>query len=214
MCEAEQSKAKRSDIKLKLNRAPSDCILIQWLNRRKNNNLQFIEMGRGMVFIPCFSDELHAIGKSSVFVFVRFVLFDSYFNIDQTYSNVSLSHRLCSLCVHHVHEVSISNRIDFRASYDMDHILQLLMALSRLSVTNENELQLKFNFFIEVFRWINTSVRAQLQLIAVHKNMFMSNIMRNKMPNVMHNQRSHDGRIPESSQAGEITEKNFQFFLI
>lgn len=52
---------------------------------------------------------------------------------------------------------------------------------------------------------IRTSVRAQLQLIAVHKNMFIKSMIRNKMPNVMHNQSSHDGRIPPSSHAGDIT---------
>lgn len=55
---------------------------------------------------------------------------------------------------------------------------------------------------------IFTSVRAQLQLIAVHKKMFISNMMRNRMPSVMQSQRSHDGRIPPSSHAGEITEND------
>lgn len=51
----------------------------------------------------------------------------------------------------------------------------------------------------------HTSVRAQLQLIAVHKNMFINSMMRNKIPNVIHSQRSHDGRIPPSSHAADIT---------
>lgn len=62
---------------------------------------------------------------------------------------------------------------------------------------------------MDAIRWIIvrtcTSVRAQLQLIAVHKNMFINSMMRNKIPNVIHSQRSHDGRIPPSSHAGDIT---------
>lgn len=58
-----------------------------------------------------------------------------------------------------------------------------------------------------------TSVRAQLQLIAVHRKMFISNIIKNKMPSVIHNQRSHDGRMPASSQSADIT-KIYTFFFL
>lgn len=63
-------------------------------------------------------------------------------------------------------------------------------------------------FVLQVYS-IRTSVRAQLQLIAVHKKMFISNMIRNRMPRVMHNQSNHDGRIP-SSHTGEITESKHE----
>lgn len=43
-----------------------------------------------------------------------------------------------------------------------------------------------------------TSVLAQLQLIAVHRNIFINNMMRNKIPKVIASQRSQGGRIPSS----------------
>lgn len=50
-----------------------------------------------------------------------------------------------------------------------------------------------------------TSVRAQLQLIAVHRKMFINNIIKNRIPSVMHSHSSQDGRMPVSSQAGDNT---------
>lgn len=54
-------------------------------------------------------------------------------------------------------------------------------------------------------RWI-TSVLAQLQLMAVQRKIFISNMMRNSTPKVMASHSSQLGRIP-SSQFGEITAK-------
>lgn len=53
----------------------------------------------------------------------------------------------------------------------------------------------------------HTSVLAQLQLIAVHKKMFISNIIRNKTPRAIVSHNSQAGLTPPSSQSGEITEK-------
>lgn len=55
-----------------------------------------------------------------------------------------------------------------------------------------------------------TSVRAQLQLIAVHRKMFINNIIKNKMPSVMHSHSSQDGRMPVSSHIGDITVNGFR----
>lgn len=138
-----------------------------------------------------------------VFVFV----FSTYdlFNIDQTYSSVSLNRHLYSLCDHLVREVNTVNHTDFRASYGMDRILLLLMAPFRLSMDNFTYFQFPFILYNYIANKIHTSVRAQLQLIAVHKNMFIKSMIRKRMPSVIHNQRSQDGRIPPSSQAGDIT---------
>lgn len=48
----------------------------------------------------------------------------SFINIDQTYWNVLLIHRLYILYVRHDHVMNIVSHIDCRASYDMDHTLQ------------------------------------------------------------------------------------------
>lgn len=137
-----------------------------------------------------------------------FCIFSTYdlFNIDQTYSSVSLNRHLYSLCDHLVREVNTVNHTDFRASYGMDRILLLLMAPFRLSMDKFHIFfQFPFILYNYIANKIHTSVRAQLQLIAVHKNMFIKSMIRKRMPSVIHNQRSQDGRIPPSSQAGDIT---------
>lgn len=53
-----------------------------------------------------------------------------------------------------------------------------------------------------------TSVLAQLQLIAVHRNIFIRSIIKNRTPKAIVNQSNHDGRTPVSSQTGEITVTN------
>lgn len=58
-----------------------------------------------------------------------------------------------------------------------------------------------------------TSVRAQLQLIAVHRKIFINNMIKNNMPNVIANHNSHGGRMPLSSQTAETSVIKFLFIL-
>lgn len=131
------------------------------------------------------------------------------FNTDQTYSNVLLSRRLCNL-YDHVHVMNNAIHIDFHASYDMDHILQWLMAPFRLSAKIKNSINRNAQSATSVCGFkkkrnvLITSVRAQLQLIAVHKKIFINNIIKNKMPKVIHNHNSQAGR-KASSHTGETT---------
>lgn len=55
-----------------------------------------------------------------------------------------------------------------------------------------------------------TSVLAQLQLIAVHRKMFISNMIRKSTANAMHTQSNQDGRMPLSSQIAETTERQIE----
>lgn len=50
-----------------------------------------------------------------------------------------------------------------------------------------------------------TSVLAQLQLMAVHRKMFISNMIRKRTASAMQTHSNQDGRIPFSSQIAEIT---------
>lgn len=59
-----------------------------------------------------------------------------------------------------------------------------------------------------LFKKKYTSVLAQLQLIAVHKKIFINNITKNKTPKAIASHNNQDGRIP-SSHIGEITKKNY-----
>lgn len=51
----------------------------------------------------------------------------------------------------------------------------------------------------------STSVRAQLQLIAVHRKMFINSIIKNSTPNVMHSQSNQAGLKPASSHDDDMT---------
>lgn len=83
---------------------------------------------------------------------------------------------------------------------DTDRILQWWTALSRLSGIYMNEY---WSNLIEN-RLNLTSVLAQLQLMAVQRKRFMSNMMRNKTPKTIVSHNSQCGRIPALlSQIGE-----------
>lgn len=55
---------------------------------------------------------------------------------------------------------------------------------------------------LKLFR---TSVRAQLQLMAVQRKMFIRSMMRKSTARAMATHSSHDGRIPFSSQIADTT---------
>lgn len=55
----------------------------------------------------------------------------------------------------------------------------------------------------------HTSVRAQLQLIAVHRKMFINNIIRNRTPSAIASHNSQDGWTPSISQNDAISATKF-----
>ena len=68
------------------------------------------------------------------------------------------------------------------------------------------------NFELETKKNYFTSVLAQLHDMAVHKNMFISSMIKNKTPNANASQVSQLDQMPASLQIGEITEDKGEIF--
>lgn len=101
----------------------------KWLNKKRFWNVLRTKGGKCVSMLFGWACDRRMFRVFCIFVCFTYDLF----NIDQTYSNVSLNRHWCNPCDHHVHAMNTVNHIDFRASFDMDRILQLLMALSRWS---------------------------------------------------------------------------------